>query len=161
MKVAMACSEANPFVKTGGLADVTYSLSKELIKLGEEVAIVLPLYNQVKAKCLPLEYVGMINVNLSWRHETSNIFHLIQDGIHYYFIENRHYFERDSIYGYDDDGERFAFYTQAVVEVLQMVNFKPDILHAHDWQPGMIFCYIREKHIEFFKEYLQRAKYYD
>ena len=152
MKVAMACSEANPFVKTGGLADVTYSLSKELIKLGEEVAIVLPLYNQVKAKCLPLEYVGMINVNLSWRHETSNIFHLIQDGIHYYFIENRHYFERDSIYGYDDDGERFAFYTQAVVEVLQMVNFKPDILHAHDWQPGMIFCYIREKHIEFFKD---------
>lgn len=150
MKIAMACSEANPFVKTGGLADVTYALSKELVKLGEEVVIVLPLYNQVKAKCLPLEYVGYMSCHLAWREEGANVYYLEKDGIKYYFIENRHYFERDGIYGYDDDGERFAFYSVAFPQLLEMVGFKPDIIHAHDWQPGMVFCYIREKQMSFF-----------
>ncbi len=152
MKIAMACSEANPFIKTGGLADVTYSLSKELVNFGDEVAIVLPLYNKVKSLGLTLEYVTNLSVNLSWRKETSNVFKIIRDGISYYFIENRHYFERDQIYGYDDDGERFAFYTQAVAKLLEAINFKPDILHVHDWQPGMLFCYIRENHLDFYKD---------
>ena len=148
----MACSEANPFVKTGGLADVTYSLSKQLIALGEEVAIVLPLYNQIKAKGLDLKFESTILIEMSWRKESANIYSLIKDGIQYYFLENRHYFERDNIYGYYDDGERFAFYSLAFVKLLQEMNFKPDIVHAHDWQPGMVFCYIREKNIEFFKD---------
>ena len=152
MKIAMACSEANPFIKTGGLADVTYSLSKELVNFGDEVAIVLPLYNKVKSLGLSLEYVTNLSVNLSWRKETSNIFKIVRDGITYYFIENRHYFERDQIYGYDDDGERFAFYTQAVAKLLEAINFQPDILHVHDWQPGMLFCYIRENHLDFYKD---------
>ena len=151
MKIAMICSEANPFVKTGGLADVTYSLSKELVKKGEEVLIVLPYYNQIKAQQLKVEYAGSITVNLSWRVETSSIFTLTRDGIKYAFIENRHYFERDGIYGYDDDGERFAFYTLAVAKILPLLKFKADIIHVHDWQPGMLFCYIRENNLEFFK----------
>ena len=150
MKIAMVCSEANPFIKTGGLADVTYSLSKELVKLGEEVAIILPLYNKVKALGLPLEFATTVDVHLGWRAESSNVFKVIQDGISYYFLENWHYFERDGIYGYDDDGERFAFYTMAVVHLLEKINFKPDIIHAHDWQPGMIFCYIRENDMPFY-----------
>ena len=150
MKIAMACSEANPFIKTGGLADVTYSLSKELVALGEEVCIVLPLYNKIKSLGLPLEFVCVTEVSMSWRRETANVFHLKQDGIDYYFLENRHYFERDGIYGYDDDGERFAFYTIAVANVLQQINFKADIIHAHDWQPGMLFCYIRENNLYFY-----------
>ena len=150
MKIAMVCSEANPFIKTGGLADVTYSLSKEMAKLGEEVTIILPLYNQIKAKGLPLEFVTTVDAHLGWRAESANVFKVIQDGITYYFLENRHYFERDGIYGYDDDGERFAFYTMAVVHLLEKINFKPDIIHAHDWQPGMIFCYIRENDMPFF-----------
>ena len=148
----MACSEANPFVKTGGLADVTYSLSKQLVALGEEVAIVLPLYNQIKAKSLDLKFESTILIEMSWRKESANIYSLVKDGIQYYFLENRHYFERDNIYGYYDDGERFAFYSLAFVKLLQEMNFKPDIVHAHDWQPGMVFCYIREKNIEFFKD---------
>ena len=152
MKIAMACSEANPFVKTGGLADVTYSLSKQLVALGEEVAIVLPLYNQIKAKGLDLKFETTILIEMSWRKESANIYSLVKDGIQYYFLENRHYFERDNIYGYYDDGERFAFYSLAFVKLLQEMNFKPDIVHAHDWQPGMVFCYIREKNIEFFKD---------
>ena len=146
----MACSEANPFVKTGGLADVTYALSKELVRFGEEVVIVLPLYNQIKAKGLPLKYECYMNVEMSWRNEGANIYSLEQDGIKYYFIENRHYFEREAIYGYDDDGERFAYYSTAFCKVLENRGFKPDIIHAHDWQPGMVFCLIREKHMSFF-----------
>ena len=152
MKIAMVCSEANPFVKTGGLADVTYSLSKEMVKLGEEVVIVLPLYNKIKSQGLDLEFVTVIEANLSWRHETSNVFKCTKDGITYYFLENRHYFERDNIYGYDDDGERFAFYTIAVANLFQKIKYCPDIIHAHDWQPGMLFCYIRENHLDFYKK---------
>ena len=152
MKIAMVCSEANPFIKTGGLADVTYSLSKELAVLGEEVAIILPLYNKIKAQCLPLEFVTVVHVNLGWRHESTNVFHLKRDGIDYYFLENWHYFERDGIYGYEDDGERFAFYTLAVAHLLPQINFKADIIHVHDWQPGMLFCYIRENNMEFYKD---------
>ena len=151
MKIAMACSEANPFVKTGGLADVTYALSKQLVSLGEEVVIVLPLYNQIKAKKLKLKFETTILIEMSWRRETTNIYSCTQDGIKYYFLENRHYFERDNIYGYFDDGERFAFYSLAFVELLKQIKYKPDIIHAHDWQPGMIFCYIREKGISFYK----------
>ena len=150
MKIAMACSEANPFVKTGGLADVTYSLSKELVNLGEEVVIVLPLYNQIKAKCLALNYEGEVHVTLSWRKESANVYSYLQDGIKYYFLENRHYFERDGIYGYFDDGERFAFYSVAFAKLLQQINFQPNIIHVHDWQPGMLLCYIREKRLSFY-----------
>ena len=150
MKIAMACSEANPFVKTGGLADVTYSLSKELVNLGEEVVIVLPLYNQIKAKCLDLKHVCEVYVDLSWRKESAIVFSYLQDGIKYYFLENRHYFERDGIYGYDDDGERFAFYTLAFAKLLEQINFQPNIIHVHDWQPGMLPCYIRESHWSFY-----------
>ena len=150
MKIAMACSEANPFVKTGGLADVTYSLSKELVNLGEEVVIVLPLYNQIKAKCLPLKHEGEVYIDMSWRKESAIVFSYIQDGIKYYFLENRHYFERDGIYGYDDDGERFAFYCLAFAKLLEQVNYQPNIIHAHDWQPGMLFCLIREQRMSFY-----------
>ena len=152
MKISMVCSEANPFVKTGGLADVTYSLSKELVKMGEDVAIFVPFYNQVKAKNLPVKYIGNVVVDMSWRKEIGNILYLECDGIKYYFIENQHYFERDGIYGYYDDGERFAFFTIAAAKAMEAVKFKPDIIHTHDWQPGMLFCYIRENHWEFYKD---------
>ena len=147
----MACSEANPFVKTGGLADVTYSLSKQLTLLGEEVVVVLPFYNQIRNKNLDLNFEGTILVEMAWRKESANIYSISKEGIKYYFLENRHYFERDGIYGYFDDGERFAFYSLAFVKLLESINYQPDIIHAHDWQPGMIFCYIREKNLSFYK----------
>ena len=151
MRISMVCSEANPFVKTGGLADVTYSLSKELVKMGEDVAIFVPYYSIIKSKKLPLEFKGSVDIDLNWRKELGNILYLEVEGIKYYFIENQHYFERDHIYGYYDDGERFAFFTQAAVKAMELVDFKPDIIHTHDWQPGMLFCYIRENKLDFFK----------
>lgn len=149
MKIVNICSEANPFIKTGGLADVTYSLSKELAK-NNEVNIILPLYNKIKALQLAYKKVTDINVYMSWRHEFSNVYFLKKDGINYYFIENRHYFERDNIYGYDDDGERFAFFSLATLETLKAINYQPDIIHVHDWQTGMIPVLVKETYKDFF-----------
>lgn len=147
----MIGSESNPFVKTGGLADVIYALSVEMVKLGEEVVVVLPLYNQVRAKLKETVKVGDIHVTMNWRNEWSSIYKSATNGVTFYFIENRHYFERDNIYGYDDDGERFAFFSLASLEVLKLVNFKPNIIHVHDWQVGMIPCLLKEKRDEFFQ----------
>lgn len=151
MKIVNICSEANPFIKTGGLADVTYSLSKELSK-NNEVSIILPLYNKIKSLQLDCKKVCDINVYLSWRHESSSVYYLKKDGINYYFIENRHYFERDNIYGYGDDGERFAFFALASLETLKSLNYKPDIIHVHDWQTGMIPLLIKDTYKTFFKD---------
>jgi len=151
MKIVNICSEANPFVKTGGLADVTFSLSKELAKTND-VFIILPLYNKVKALCLPLEKKDEIDVYLSWRYENSCIYSLKKCGITYFFLENKHYFERDNIYGYDDDGERFAFFSIAAIETLKKIKLIPDVIHVHDWQTGMIPIMLKETYREDFKE---------
>lgn len=151
MKIANICSEANPYIKTGGLADVTYSLSKELATFND-VVIVLPFYNQVKSKAVFAKKVGSFNINLSWRCEGCNIYTENRDGISYYFLENRNYFERDNIYGYGDDGERFAFFVLAAVKALEVIEFKPDIIHLHDWQTGMVPVVIKENKLPFFEK---------
>ena len=140
MKIVMVASEARPFCKTGGLADVVYSLSKELAVLGEEVSIIIPYYDSI-AKKLPkseLTKVISFNTHMSWRKQSVDVYRYIQDGINYYFIENRQYFERGHIYGDFDDGERFAFLTMAVKEFLVTLKYYPDIIHVHDWQAGML-----------------------
>ena len=150
MKIAMIGSESNPYVKTGGLADVVYALSLEMVSTGEDVAVYLPLYNQARKKLTNAKVAGEIVVHMSWREETSKILLEEKDGIKFYFIENRHYFERDNIYGYDDDGERFAFFSLAAVEALKATNFKPDIVHVHDWQSAMVPCLCKESRDPFF-----------
>ena len=140
MKIVMVASEARPFCKTGGLADVVYSLSKELAVLGEEVSIIIPYYDSI-AKKLPkseLTKVVSFNTHMSWRKQSVDVYRYIQDGINYYFIENRQYFERGHIYGDFDDGERFAFLTMAAKEFLTTLKYYPDIIHVHDWQAGML-----------------------
>ena len=121
MKVAMIASESNPYVKTGGLADVVYALSKELVAFGQEAAVFLPLYNHCKRKVTHLSRVGDFMIHMGWRAESANLYLEKKDGISFYFIENRHYFERDSIYGYDDDGERFAFFARALKLLQQYI----------------------------------------
>lgn len=152
MKIAMVASESNPFIKTGGLADVVYALSKELSVNGEEVSVFLPLYTKVFSKVHGhSKLVGSVDVAMNWRRESANIYCLYQDGICFYFVENRHYFERDNIYGYFDDGERFAFFTLACYKAMRLVKFKPDIVHVHDWQAGMLPCLIKVKNEAFYK----------
>ena len=158
MKIAMVASESNPLVKTGGLGDVVYSLSKELAKAKEDVSIFLPYYESIKRKqeySSKAHIVASFHVNLSWRYEAADIYELKIDGIKYYLIDNQRYFGRDRIYGDFDDGERFAFFTIAVIESFQHIGYYPDIIHVHDWQVGMLPCYAKENHIS----YLRNTKY--
>ena len=145
MKIVMVSSEARPFCKTGGLADVVYSLSKELAVLGEDVSIIIPLYDGVRRQFADeeLKKAASFQTHMSWRQQTVDVYQTKRDGINYYFIENQQYFERGHLYGDFDDGERFGFFTMAVKEFLVSRRVRPDIIHVHDWQAGMLPCLLK------------------
>ncbi len=145
MKIAMVASEARPFCKTGGLADVVYSLSKELVKMGEEVSIFLPFYDSIRRQISEkvLKKAASFKTHMSWRKQNVDVYQLVTEGINYYFIENQQYFERGHIYGDFDDGERFAFFTMAVKQFMLTKRMYPNIIHVHDWQAGMLPCLLR------------------
>ncbi len=145
MKIAMAASECAGYAKTGGLADVIYALSDALGRLGEEVIVILPFYGCMKERYLPKsEKIGMFDVYMSWRKEEAHVFRYQDKRFTAYLIANDYYFQRDNIYGYNDDGERFAFFTLAGKQLLRFLNYKPDIVHVHDWQTGMMPCLFEE-----------------
>ena len=141
----MVASEARPFCKTGGLADVVYSLSKELVKMGEDVCIFLPFYDSIRRQISEkaLKKAASLKTHMSWRKQTVDVYQLVTEGINYYFIENQQYFERGHIYGDFDDGERFAFFTMAVKQFMLTKRMYPNIIHVHDWQAGMLPCVLR------------------
>ena len=145
MKIVMVASEARPFCKTGGLADVVYSLSKELVKMGEDVSIVLPFYDSIRRQISDkaIKKAASFKTHMSWRKQTVDVYLTIYEGIKYYLVENQQYFERGHIYGDFDDGERFAFFTMATKELLLTKKMYPDIIHVHDWQAGMLPCVLR------------------
>ena len=140
MKILFATSECVPFVKTGGLADVIGALPREIHKAGEDVRVILPLYKAIGPQWREqMQHVLYFYVNLGWRRQYVGIERLEYAGITYYFVDNEQYFGRDYIYGMGgDEGERFAFFCRAVLEVLPKIDFIPDILHCNDWQTGLI-----------------------
>ncbi|MFD2681696.1 glycogen synthase GlgA [Bacillus seohaeanensis] len=139
MKVLFVVSECVPYVKSGGLADVAGSLPKELKSLGTDVRVILPKYGQIsdslKAK---MKKKKEFTVSIGWRNQYCGIEEVFEDGITYYFIDNEYYFNREGLYGYFDEGERFSFFTRAVLESIGEIGFYPDILHCHDWHAGMV-----------------------
>lgn len=148
MKIAMVASEAAPFVKTGGLGDVMQALPSELAKIrGNEVCVFLPYYKKVKQNdALAVEFLGSFSMELSWRESYVGIFRLKskRKKLQVYFIDNDYYFgARATVYGDFDDGERFAYFSKAVMAALYFLDFKPDILHCHDWQAAMSLIYCR------------------
>ena len=145
MKILMVSSEARPFCKTGGLADVVYSLSKELAVLGEDVSIIIPFYDSVRRQLAnePLKKAASFKTHMSWRKQTVDVYQVERDGINYYLVENQQYFERGHLYGDFDDGERFGFFTMAVKEFLLTKKMHPNIIHVHDWQAGMLPCLLK------------------
>ena len=156
MKILFAASECVPFVKTGGLADVVGALPKEIMKAGEEVRVILPLYKAIDQKWRDqMELVVSFYVNLGWRHQYVGILKLEFEGTIFYFVDNQQYFGRDYIYGMGgDEGERFAFFCRAVLEALPKIDYIPDVLHCHDWQTGLIPVLLtaQYKHLEFYKD---------
>ena len=137
MKVLICASEGTPFVKTGGLADVIGALPKILKKEGIDVRVVLPYYKKIKDNN-NANYRGYCYVRIGESNEYAGVFHQVLDGIDYYFIDSNKYFDREGLYGYSDDGERFAFYDFAILEMLKVIDFFPDIIHNNDWQTGLI-----------------------
>nr|WP_239454275.1 glycogen synthase GlgA [Bacillus suaedaesalsae] len=142
-----AVSECVPFVKTGGLADVAGSLPKELKKLGSNLAVIMPKYGSISSVYKDrMQGIGTYTVSVGWREQYVGLEYVVEDGITYYFIDNEYYFNRDQLYGYYDDGERFSYFCKAVLEVLPMLDVKTDIIHCHDWHTGMIPFLLKEQY---------------
>ena len=148
MKLLFAASECAPFFKTGGLGDVMGALPKELSENGHDVRVVLPYFSQKmdEATKKQLEHVTDFTVEVGWRHQYCGIKKLVRESVTYYFIDNLFYFDRPNLYDYGDDGERFAFFQQAVIEMLEVIGFIPDILHVNDWQTAMIPVLLKDKY---------------
>ncbi|MBP3395965.1 MAG: glycogen synthase GlgA [Clostridia bacterium] len=143
-KILFAGAEAMPFAATGGLGDVLGSLPAALAAEPDtDVRVILPLYGQVSDQWrAKMKEEAVFTVNLSWRQLYCGIKSLKKDGVTYYFIDNEYYFKRDTLYGAFDDGERFAFYSMAVMEAMAQLDFYPDVLHAHDWQAALTVVYL-------------------
>ncbi len=139
MNIAMLASEAAPYVKTGGLGDVIQALPAELARQqGNRVCLFLPYYKRIKTDPrVETEFLGSFHIRLAWRESYVGIFRrkVCTDGVELYFIDNDYYFgARGAVYGEFDDGERFAYYSKAALAAMYFLDFKPDILHCHDWQ---------------------------
>jgi len=145
MKVLFVASEAAPFIKTGGLADVMGALPKALQALGVETALVIPNYEGISEEYKSrMETVYTGTVDLSWRNQYMGVQKLVADGIPVYFIDNEYYFKREKLYGFDDDAERFAFFVKATLAMLPHIDFRPDVIHSNDWHTGMLGAYLKE-----------------
>lgn len=140
MKILFVTSECVPFIKTGGLADVVGALPKELVKEGHDVRVILPLYKTMNHVWRQqLEQLTHFYIELGWRKQYVGIYRLVSFGVTFYFIDNEQYFGRDYVYGSGtDEGERYAYFSRAVLETLPKIDFIPDILHCNDWQTGLI-----------------------
>jgi len=149
MKVAMLSSEIVPFAKTGGLADVAGALPKFLCRAGAEVRVITPLYRETKRKNLPLRPVADA-IELDWqgKKDRFSVVEHQEDGVTYLFVERDEYFDRDFLYGtpqgdFPDNGERFAFFSKAALETLKFTGFRPDVVHAHDWQSAVTLAFLK------------------
>ncbi len=144
-KILFVASEARPFIATGGLADVIGSLPQALAKDPKfDIRVILPLYSDIKPEQRrKLSFLGNIYVPLSWRNQYCGIFTCVENGVTFYFVDNEYYFKRTGCYGYYDDGERFAFFSRSVLEMMPVIDFYPDVLHCHDWQAALAAIYLK------------------
>lgn len=137
--VLFVASEGLPFIKTGGLADVIGSLPKELVTQGLDVRVVLPLYLKIAVtNHADFTYVTSFDVRAGDIQSMANVYRQEVDGVTFYFIEHRDFFERDQLYGYDDDAMRFGFFQHATCRLLEALDFFPDVIHTHDWHTAAI-----------------------
>jgi starch synthase len=145
MKILYAASEAAPFIKTGGLADVAGSLPKALVGKGHDARVILPLYSKIDSQWRDkMEFMLFTYVDLAWRHQYCGLFRLVHQGVTFYFVDCEYYFKRAGIYGEMDDGERYAFFSKAVLALIPLMDWTPDVINCNDWQTALIPIYMRE-----------------
>lgn len=147
MKILYATGEAAPFAVSGGLGDVMGALPAAVSKLlgeGNEVSVILPLYASVSSAFRDeMEVECDLSFSLSWRRTGCRIYRLEEKGVTYLFVENHYYFDRSRLYGEMDDGERFAFFSRAVIEYMLQKSRVPDVLHCNDWQTALTIVQIK------------------
>ncbi|MCL2820738.1 MAG: glycogen synthase [Oscillospiraceae bacterium] len=146
MKILNAVSEVVPFLATGGMGQVSGALSSTLAETDKslDVRVVAPLYAKFRDKYEPqMKFLGATEVTLAWRSLYCGVYELSHEGVTYYFIDNRRYFDRENAYGYVDDGERFAFFCKAVFAMIEISKWVPDVIHAHDWQSALVPIYLK------------------
>ena len=146
LRILFASAEAVPFCKTGGLGDVAGSLPRALKHAGAKVAVILPKYGSIPGEYQEqMKHVADFYVPLAWRSVYCGIEKLTFRGLDFYFVDNEAYFKRDGLYGYFDDGERFAFFSKAICEAISKVpELECDVLHCNDWQTAMAPVFLRE-----------------
>jgi len=156
IKVLIATSEAVPFIKTGGLADVTGALPKYFDKSKYDVRVILPKYACINESLLgDLRFITNFQTNLGWRRQYVGVFEAVSSGVTYYFIDNEFYFNGTRPYGaIYEDAEKFAYFSKAVIDALPTLGFKPDIIHCNDWQTGLIPVFLKEEYAnyEYYKD---------
>lgn len=154
MKILFAASEAAPFAKTGGLADVAGSLPSAIASLGHDVRLVMPRYRQVDRDRFGLKHAAAFSVPIDRWKERCDVLRGKTDGdVTAYFIDKDIYFDRPGLYGtagadYADNAERFIFFSRAVLELCLAVDFRPDIVHCNDWQTGLVPLYLKTAYRE-------------
>lgn len=146
MKILFAIGEADPFAKTGGLGDVGGSLPGAINQAGGKIRVIMPKYEGIPQELLAnLKFVADFQVELGWRRKYCGLLEMEYEGVHYYFIDNEYYFKREKLYGYEDDGERFAFFARGVLDSLpHLKGFQPDIIHCNDWHTALIPVMLKE-----------------
>ncbi|MBR3843220.1 MAG: glycogen synthase GlgA [Christensenellaceae bacterium] len=145
-KVLMAAFEAVPFAKTGGLGDVAGSLPKYLKKEGVDIRVIMPKFLSIPEKYVQqMEFLCSFTVSVGWRNQYCGLFRLEHEGVTFYFVDNEYYFKRDKLYGYYDDAERVAYFSNAVLRsIAYLENFKPDVIHCNDWHTALIPVFLKE-----------------
>ena len=145
-KILFVASECVPFIKTGGLADVVGSLPKCFDKEYFDVRVIVPKYMCMKEEFKnQMQYRAHFYMEMNWRSQYVGILEMQYDGITYYFIDNEYYFAGPKPYGnIYEDIEKFAFFSRAALSALPVLDFRPDIIHCHDWQTGLIPVYLKD-----------------
>ena len=145
MRVAILTSEAMPFAKTGGLADVSGALPKALVDLGVDARLILPLYEQIDRSLLNGGSVE--NVRVEWRGQVHQVRFWYSDaaGAPTYLLEAPEFFARPNVYGYQDDHIRFAFFSRAALALLKYLDWPPDVIHGNDWPCGFATVELRAR----------------
>ena len=154
MRIAMIASEGAPFIKTGGLGDVMQALPEALAGMPHnEIVLVLPCYKRIKeAYADQLEFVTNFEVNLGWRRQYVGVLKLRsrRKKLRVYFIDNEYYFGRDGVYGFADDGERYAYFCRGALAALAWLDFQPEIIQCNDWQTALIPILAKSEYAERF-----------
>lgn len=153
LKILFVSPEIVPYAATGGLADVAEALPYALKDNNVSATRVMPKYKGIEKKYNLKKSFSFI-VEAGGKANVADVYKLVEGGLTTYFVGNVNYFERDSMYGYEDDGERYGFFCKATLEMLMYMNLKPDIIHLNDWQTALIGLFLKEEYavLDFYKD---------